>query len=320
MAGFDLPLKAIREQISSALDVVVQLERMRDGTRKWSNVSEVQGMEGDVIITQEVFKWEGAGIKDGKVLGFLKSTGIRPKFIERIEATRHLSCRPAFLVWIRAFINNGRSLVVLTADGYRLPALCCGAARPLCSAWTMSCADRISVIDTRLDRYAGRQADPSPARRGTGSGRFDGLVNEQARSVDCAPSWHAPTSDSPRGVCCHQSGDDSRRRISWLIFLPSPANFVFALIGGVIGFYVPRFYVRFLQGRRLNAFNNQLGDTIVLLSNALRSGYSLLQSMETASKELSTPMSGELARVTREVGLGLTHAGSVGEYAAPDAE
>ncbi len=86
MAGFDLPLKAIREQISSAIDIVLQLERMRDGTRKVVNVSEVQGMEGDVIITQEVFRWESGGIKDGKVIGQLKATGIRPKFIERIEA------------------------------------------------------------------------------------------------------------------------------------------------------------------------------------------------------------------------------------------
>jgi pilus assembly protein CpaF len=86
MAGYDLPLKAIREQISSALDLIVQLERMRDGSRKVVNVSEVQGMEGEVIITQEVFKWENAGMKDGKVLGYLKATGIRPKFIERIEA------------------------------------------------------------------------------------------------------------------------------------------------------------------------------------------------------------------------------------------
>jgi pilus assembly protein CpaF len=86
MAGIDLPLKAIREQVSGALDVIVHLERMRDGTRRVTNVSEVQGMEGEVIITQEVFRWEGAGVKDGKVMGYLKSTGIRPKFIERIEA------------------------------------------------------------------------------------------------------------------------------------------------------------------------------------------------------------------------------------------
>jgi len=86
MAGFDLPLKAIREQIASAVDVIVQLERMRDGTRKIVNLAEIQGMEGDVIISQEVFRWENAGVKDGKVLGALKATGIRPKFIERIEA------------------------------------------------------------------------------------------------------------------------------------------------------------------------------------------------------------------------------------------
>lgn len=86
MAGYDLPLKAIREQISGAIDMIVQLERMRDGTRKVVNVSEVQGMEGDVIITQEIFRWENTGIKDGKVLGQLRATGIRPKFIEKIEA------------------------------------------------------------------------------------------------------------------------------------------------------------------------------------------------------------------------------------------
>lgn len=86
MAGYELPLKAIREQISSALDVIIQLERMRDGSRRVIEVTEVQGMEGDVIITQEIFRFEGAGIKDGKVLGSLHATGIRPKFIEKIEA------------------------------------------------------------------------------------------------------------------------------------------------------------------------------------------------------------------------------------------
>lgn len=87
MAGFDLPLRAIREQISSALDVIMQLERMRDGTRRVVELTEVQGMEGDVIITQEIFKFESAGVKDGKILGALKATGIRPKFIEKIEAS-----------------------------------------------------------------------------------------------------------------------------------------------------------------------------------------------------------------------------------------
>lgn len=91
-----------------------------------------------------------------------------------------------------------------------------------------------------------------------------------------------------------------------LLLLIGRGSLILGLIGGVIGFYVPRFYLRYLQGKRLNAFNNQLGDTLILLANSLRSGYSLLQSMETVSKELPQPISVEFARVTREIGLGLT--------------
>ncbi len=87
MAGVELPLKAIRQQISNALDVVIQIERMRDGTRKVTQVVEIQGMEGDMIVTQEIFKFEYAGVQDGKILGKLKPTGIRPKFMEKVEAS-----------------------------------------------------------------------------------------------------------------------------------------------------------------------------------------------------------------------------------------
>ena len=79
------------------------------------------------------------------------------------------------------------------------------------------------------------------------------------------------------------------------------------LAAGVAGFYVPSIYVKIQQRRRLNAFNNQLGDAINLLVNSLRSGYSLLQSMETVAKELSPPISTEFSRVVREVGLGLSN-------------
>jgi len=82
---------------------------------------------------------------------------------------------------------------------------------------------------------------------------------------------------------------------------------VLAIVGGLLGFYVPRLYVKMRQRRRLIAFNNQLGDTITLLANSLRSGYSLLQSMETVAKELAPPVSEEFSRVVREIGLGLSN-------------
>jgi len=86
MAGMDLPLRAIREQVASAVDLIVHQERMKDGTRKVVNITEVQGMEGDVIVMSDVFAFEQTGIESGKVIGRLRPTGIRPKFIEQIEA------------------------------------------------------------------------------------------------------------------------------------------------------------------------------------------------------------------------------------------
>jgi pilus assembly protein CpaF len=86
MAGMDLPLRAIREQVASAVDLIVHQERMKDGSRKIVNITEVQGMEGDVIVMSDLFVFEQTGIEAGKVIGRLRPTGIRPKFIEHIEA------------------------------------------------------------------------------------------------------------------------------------------------------------------------------------------------------------------------------------------
>jgi pilus assembly protein CpaF len=87
MAGMDLPVRAIREQISSAVDIIVQQERMRDGTRKVTSVTEVSGMEGDVITMTDIFVFEQSGVENGQVVGRLRPTGLRPKFMDKIEAT-----------------------------------------------------------------------------------------------------------------------------------------------------------------------------------------------------------------------------------------
>ncbi len=83
MAGLELPLRAIREQVSSAIELIIHMERMRDGTRKVVHVAEVQGMEGDTIIMQDLFLFDQTGIQNGRVVGSLKSTGLRPKFAEK---------------------------------------------------------------------------------------------------------------------------------------------------------------------------------------------------------------------------------------------
>ena len=86
MAGFDLPVRAIREQVSSAVNCIVQLSRLRDGSRRVTHITEVQGMEGDVLTLQDIFLFDfSMGIDEhGKFRGHLKSTGIRPKFTEKL--------------------------------------------------------------------------------------------------------------------------------------------------------------------------------------------------------------------------------------------
>src|SRR5512147_2494467 len=87
MAGMDLPVRAIREQVSSAIDLVVHQERMRDGTRRVVTITEVSGMEGDVITMTDLFIFEQLGIDNGQIVGRLRPTGLRPKFMDKIEAT-----------------------------------------------------------------------------------------------------------------------------------------------------------------------------------------------------------------------------------------
>jgi pilus assembly protein CpaF len=86
MAGMEIPMRAIREQVASALDLIVHVSRLRDGSRRITHVSEVLGMESDTIILQDIYLFDyGMGIDaDGHFVGHLKSTGIRPRFTERL--------------------------------------------------------------------------------------------------------------------------------------------------------------------------------------------------------------------------------------------
>jgi len=87
MAGMELPSRAIREQVASAIDLVCHQERMRDGTRKIVNITEISGMEGEVITMTDIFVFEQTGFENGQIIGRLRPTGLRPKFMDKIEAS-----------------------------------------------------------------------------------------------------------------------------------------------------------------------------------------------------------------------------------------
>ena len=88
MAGMDLPLRAIREQIASAIDVIVQQSRFQDGSRKITHITEVVGMEGDTMVTQDIFKFQQTGKSpQGKILGRFQATGIIPRFHDKLKTS-----------------------------------------------------------------------------------------------------------------------------------------------------------------------------------------------------------------------------------------
>ncbi len=89
MAGMDLPVRAIREQISSAIDIIIQQSRMKDGTRKITYITEIQGIEKETITLQDIFLFQQTGMDDkGRIAGVHKSSGIRPKFFEKLQNAR----------------------------------------------------------------------------------------------------------------------------------------------------------------------------------------------------------------------------------------
>jgi pilus assembly protein CpaF len=88
LAGLNNSIKDIREQIAGAIDVIIQQTRLMDGTRKIINITEVQGMEGENIVLQDIFSFKQKGINsEGKIIGQLIPTGVRPKFYDRLEAS-----------------------------------------------------------------------------------------------------------------------------------------------------------------------------------------------------------------------------------------
>jgi pilus assembly protein CpaF len=87
MAGFDLPVRAIRQQFASAVDLLILASRLTGGPRKIMAVTEVQGMEGDIVTMQDIFRFVQEGINDhGKAYGYFEATGIRPTFMDRLKA------------------------------------------------------------------------------------------------------------------------------------------------------------------------------------------------------------------------------------------
>ena len=144
MAGMDLPLRAIREQIASAMDLIVHQARMRDGSRKITNITEVQGMEGDVIVMQDVFVFEQTGIVEGKILGRLKADRHPAQVQPRSSRSWAFTCRP---------VSSASRTELTTMNPLVLIAAALAAVAVLLIVFALFGA-RGGDLSERLERYA----------------------------------------------------------------------------------------------------------------------------------------------------------------------
>jgi tight adherence protein B len=166
------------------------------------------------------------------------------------------------------------------------------------------------AIDKRLQTYAGQRGGQSKA--GEGDEKKPSFI---VQAVDNAAAKRGFASS----MALELARADLKLTVGEYLILNWVSIISFALlmfvlggtmflapVGLIIGYFFPRVLVKIRKGRRLHAFNDQLGDSITLMANALRAGYSLLQAMEVVSRELAPPISAEFARVIKEVGLGLS--------------
>ncbi len=200
------------------------------------------------------------------------------------------------------------SLQQILLNPYVLPAIAAVAVLLLFFGLSRVGRARDEVIEQRLGRYA----------------RIEGDVEGEALIDQPSAMDGLEAVVSQRGFAANLQTDlaraDLRLRMAEFVMITILSVLIFFLLGqlifrtpliglafGIVGFFAPRIYVNIRKRRRLNAFNDQLADTISLLANSLRSGFSIVQSMETVAQQLPEPISGEFHRVTQEIGLGLNY-------------
>ena len=303
MAGMDLPLRAIREQIASAVDVIVQLTRLRDGTRRVTHVTEVQGMEGETVTLQDAFLFDySAGVDaHGRFLGKPVPTGVRPRFTDRFD---ELGITLSPRVFGAAEPAGGAGLVMTSP--------CCSSSAwprspPRCSCSPSSSCPRGPGARAaqparpvgrrrRRPRWPGRAPPPVPRWRRCWS-------SAAALAAGAAALERAGMSMTPAGL---RAG---RRR--WPRSSPAAVGVAArrarcSACCSLVVVPARRQAAAEVPGRRggRRAFADQLDDSLQLMAGSLRAGHSLLRAVDSVSPEADAPTSEEFARIVNETRVG----------------
>ena len=297
MAGMDLPLRAIREQIASAVDVIVQIGRLSDGTRRVTHVTEVQGMEGDLITLQDAFVFDySAGVdENGRFRGRRHPDG-RPAEVHRpVPGTRH----------------------------YRVPRGVCHPARcpaePMSKTWILIAGllTCLTAIIAAFIAFGGWRSTRLPVERRTRPGTADpegALAGPTRRLAQTLEAGIGTTRRAQLAAALDLAGitlgpGDFLLIVAAATLAAAAVGLVTvgpitAVLMALLPALIASVTLKFRTGRRRASFADQLEDSLQLLAGSLRAGHSLLRAMDAAAAESESPTSTEFRRVINETRIG----------------
>ncbi|TMB46227.1 MAG: hypothetical protein E6J53_05510 [Chloroflexi bacterium] len=268
MAGADLPARAIQKQIASAIDVIVQVERVRGGARKIVSIAEITGLVNAETQFQELFQFRQTGVDaEGNAIGLHTATG-----------------RLGGILWLSALAAIG---VLLACVAVGLPARASQVETP---SWDAVATRGPATLRDRINQPFQAMADRSNRQRRLNGGLS--LAEHLARA-----DLKLRASEFVMIQLAFLVGGAA---VAFWRFGFAP-QFV---IAGVGAYLLPMRFIKWRQGRRLKNFNRRLPDTLSLLSNALKAGLSLPQAIEAVAATSTPPISDELWRAIRELNLG----------------
>ncbi len=319
MAGFELPLKAMRQQIASAVDLIIQANRLQGGPRKITHITEVMGMEQDMIIMQDIFRYKQDGIdENGRAFGQFEATGVRPTFMDRLEAAGVRLPASAFRerVMLRATrsvdapsTHACMTLIDLSSSAFRRRGRP-GRRRGRCCLR----GDRTAQVEDRLDVL-----DRHEARRSRQSSPMQASL--LAQPLDDGAKRHRAAVSSSSATCRLLFEQADARLTPSTLLRDHPAGWRWpaCAVPVVDGLYrgagpgrwplcfgiLPLVWLMMRRKRRLKTFAAQLPDALELVARALRAGHSLAAGMHVVAEEMPAPIGNEFGRVFEEQNLGI---------------
>ena len=312
MAGLELPIRALRAQFASAVDLIIQASRLAGGPRKVTSISEVVGMEGDTIIMQEIFAFRPQGIDaNGRAYGDFVATGVRPTFMERLEQAGCSVPPDLFKQRVMLAIDPGGAGEGFSMSGAILMPVLIGVG-------VLVVVVAVALMTTKSSGEAAEQRlDQMTTRAPIGESGADSLLKAMPIDPDRPTVWTnlLPKFEDIRKL--YEQADVNLPFDKFMMIVvalsilgaavavATKLPYMLIPLGSAAVGMAPFFWLVRRKRKRVQAFVSAMPEAVELMSRALRAGHGMASGMNLVAEEMTGPIAQEFARVFYEQNLGV---------------